>query len=291
MRWILRMGEILLKSRQVRKFMRKALTRQLISQCEVRGAKVRVSPWQGMLFLELDEGDPEQVEDAMRHTFGLTFADPITSVAVDAEAVAEAFLSEIPSEPRTTFAVQCKRHGQKQEWNSQTFAGAVGAAILARAPHLKVQLKNPEWAARIALMPEEVGILGERIICPGGLPTGVQGTVEAMLETERDYLAAWLVLRRGSRLKILDGGNPELFNLVKLWDPYHLEQKWVSKLATAPGPGHIGEVWARVGDSIPFPAPESTSNVPMATLEPLVGWSEQSLNELRVKTESISAIA
>ena len=291
MRWIMRMGEIILKSRQVRRFMRKALQRHIVMQAQVRGAKVKVTPWQGMLFLDLVKGDAEDAEDAMRHTFGLTSAEPLTSVAVDPEAVADAVIHLAPTEEGATFAVQCKRHGDKQNWTSQTFASEVGAAILARAPHLKVNLSDPEWPVRISLMPEEVGILGTRIVCQGGLPTGVQGSVITELNNERDYLAAWLAMRRGCRLVVSPNSKSELVDLVKLWDPSQINDEMKSYLATAPGPGHIGNVWAVVGDNLGEQTYESDGNVPMATLEPLVGWSEEKMDELRQKSGFDTAIA
>ncbi|HIG19487.1 MAG: hypothetical protein CXT67_04360 [Methanobacteriota archaeon] len=291
MRWIMRMGEIILKSRQVRRFMRKALQRHITMQAQVRGAKVKVTPWQGMLFLDLVEGDAEAAEDAIRHTFGLTSADPLTSVAVDPEIVADAVIHLAPTEKGATFAVQCRRHGEKQDWTSQTFAGAVGAAILARAPHLKVNLSNPEWPVRISLMPEEVGILGTRIVCQGGLPTGVQGSVITELNNERDYLAAWLVMRRGCRLIVSPNYKSELFDLVKLWDPSQINDEVKSYLSTAPGPGHIGKIWAVVGDNLGQQTFQNDGNVPMATLEPLVGWNEETMDELRQRSGFDTAIA
>ena len=287
----MRMGEIILKSRQVRRFMRKALQRHITMQAQVRGAKVKVTPWQGMLFLDLVEGDAEAAEDAMRHTFGLTSADPMTSVAVDPEIVADAVIHLAPTEKGATFAVQCRRHGEKQDWTSQTFAGAVGAAILARAPHLKVNLSNPEWPVRISLMPEEVGILGTRIVCQGGLPTGVQGSVITELSNERDYLAAWLVMRRGCRLIVSPNHKSELFDLVKLWDPSQINDEVKSYLSTAPGPGHIGKIWAVVGDNLGQQTFQNDGNVPMATLEPLVGWNEETMDELRKRSGFNTAIA
>lgn len=271
--------------------MRKALQRHIVMQAQVRGAKVKVTPWQGMLFLDLVEGDAEDAEDAMRHTFGLTSADPLTSVAVDPEAVADAVIHLAPTEEGATFAVQCKRHGEKQNWTSQTFAGAVGAAILARAPHLKVNLSDPEWPVRISLMPEEVGILGTRLICQGGLPTGVQGSVITELNNERDYLAAWLVMRRGCRLVVSPNSKSELVDLVKLWDPSQINDEMKSYLATAPGPGHIGNVWAVVGDNLGEQTYDNDGDVPMATLEPLVGWSEETMDELRQRAGFDTAIA
>ncbi|HJM87846.1 MAG TPA: THUMP domain-containing protein, partial [Candidatus Thalassarchaeaceae archaeon] len=289
MRWILRMGEILLKSRPVRRFMRKALERHICAQAEIRGARVAVRPWQGLLFLDLIEGEEAAVEDALAHTFGLISVDSLTPVEVDPAKVAAAVIANAPKADGSTFAVQCKRHGAKGKWTSQTFAGAVGAEILALAPHLKVNLGNPEWAVRIALMPEEVGVLGEKIVCQGGLPTGVQGTVLANLQTERDYLASWLAMRRGCRLSFTAESKPELAELVSIWDPYHISAKWKKNLATAPGPGHIGEIWAIVGDNLGA-RPERGGKIPIATLEPLAGWPEESLEELRQRTELPEAI-
>tara|TARA_B100001750_G_C15458777_1_gene573041 strand:+ start:132 stop:986 length:855 start_codon:yes stop_codon:yes gene_type:complete len=284
------MGEIVLKSRPVRRFMRKALERHICAQVEARGSRVKVRPWQGLLFLELIEGEEVDVEDALRHTFGLTSADPFFAIEVDPTKVAAAVIANAPEKEGATFAVQCKRHGEKGEWNSQTFAGAVGAEILALAPHLKVNLGNPEWPVRIALMPDEVGILGERIICQGGLPTGVQGTVFVNLQSERDYLASWLVMRRGCRLSFSNESKSHLMELVSIWDPYYKSQEFKKILATAPGPGHIGEIWAVVGDKLSGSL-EMVGNIPIATLEPLEGWSEDSLEELRDRSEFIQAIA
>ncbi|MDP7042777.1 MAG: THUMP domain-containing protein [Candidatus Thalassarchaeaceae archaeon] len=290
MRWILRMGEVILKSRPVRRFMRKALERHICAQAEVRGARVAVRPWQGLLFLDLIEGEESAVEDALLHTFGLTSADSLTAIEVDPAKVAAEVIANAPKKDGATFAVQCKRHGDKGKWTSQTFAGAVGAEILSLAPHLKVNLGNPEWPVRIVLMPEEVGILGERIVCQGGLPTGVQGTVLSNLQTERDYLASWLVMRRGCRLSLTAESKPELAELVSLWDPYHKSDIWRNNLATAPGPGHIGEIWAIVGDNLGGRS-DMEGKMPIATLEPLAGWPEDSLEELRQRTECSEAIA
>ena len=271
--------------------MRKALEKHICTQVEIRGSKVKIRPWQGLLFLELIEGKESDVEDALRHTFGLTSADPFFPIEVDPVKVAEAVISNAPNKEGATFAVQCKRHGEKNsDWNSQTFAGAVGAEILALAPHLKVNLGEPEWAVRIALMNDKVAILGDRILCQGGLPTGVQGTVLVDLQTERDYLASWLVMRRGCRLSFTPESKSDLMELVSIWDPYYKSEKIRKILATAPGPGHVGEIWAIVGDKLSGRL-ETEGKIPIATLEPLEGWLEESLEELRHRAESTQAIA
>ena len=282
MRWILRVGELTLKSRPVRRHMRKTLERHLRAQAEVRGASLSVRPWGGLIMAEGDDDERLAIEDAFRHSFGLVAADPATPFPIDPAAVAEAVIVDEPG-AGSTFAVRCRRHGQKGEWNSQTFAGALGAEILRLAPHLKVDLSNPDWEVKVALMTEEVFLLEERIVCPGGLPTGVQGTVRAKLESERDYLASYLVMRRGCRLLFGPDAEPGLVSALANWDPALLDESWADRLQTSPGVGHVGKIWAVVGDDLSDFVDEDEGRVPYARLEPLVGWSDDALHELKLR--------
>ena len=289
MRWVVKMGEVLLKSRPVRRFMTKALRKHLIAQAEVRGAKIDVKNFQGMFFVDLIEGEMEAVEDAFRHTFGLISAEPMTRYPLQLDEIAAAVIGDAPQRVGATFAVRCKRHGERKEWNSQTFAAALGAEILSLAPHLSVDLSEPDWEVRVALFPDEVALLGEKVVCPGGLPTGVQGLVTADLASEDDYLAAWLVMRRGCRLLAGDHALPELVEKVCEWDASHINTSWQSRLATAPGPGHVGKVWGRVAADISFASEadadvseqEDSEHCSVALIEPLVGWSDEELGTLR----------
>ena len=283
MRWIIRVGELTLKSRPVRRFMRKTLERHLRAQAEVRGASLSVKPFGGLLLAEADDEHRLAVEDAFSHSFGLVAADPATPFPIDPAAIAAAAIVDEPG-AGATFAVRCRRHGQKGEWNSQTFAGAVGYEILKLAPHLKVDLSNPDWAVTVALMTEEAFLLEKRIVCPGGLPTGVQGTVRAKLETERDFLASYLVMRRGCRLLFTSDADPELVAKLANWDPSHLDSTWSKKLDTAPGEAHLGKIWAVVGGDLTGFVDEDEGRVPYARLEPLAGWSDEALHELKQRT-------
>jgi hypothetical protein len=274
--------------------MRKTLERHLRAQAEVRGARLTVRPWGGLILAEAADDDRLAIEDAFSHSFGLVAADPATSLPLNPAAVAEAAVVDEPG-AGATFAVRCRRHGQKGEWNSQTFAGAVGAEVLQRAPHLKVNLSNPDWEVKVALMTEEAFLLEERVVCPGGLPTGVQGTVRAKLKTERDYLAAYLVMRRGCRILPDSNADPKLVRALADWDPALLAEgkseggtsasgeEWSERLQTSPGPGHDGKIWAVVGDDLSDFVDEDEGRVPYARLEPLVGWSDDAILELKLR--------
>ncbi|MDP6907045.1 MAG: THUMP domain-containing protein, partial [Candidatus Thalassarchaeaceae archaeon] len=205
-------------------------------------------------------------------------------VVAEPEKIAESALAEYGDiEEGVTFAVRCKRHGEKGKWTSQTFAGAIGAAVLERAPQLKVDLSNPDWELRVALFPDRANLLGERIMGPGGLPSGVQGLVLAHLETELDLISAWLIMHRGCRIQAVSGSTQNL----ESWDPALKSEGEAKKLVTGPGRKHNPEPWGIVGanlnDAPTTVGKEELVKIPLAHLEPLIGWSENEIDELRLQ--------
>ena len=275
--WMVRMGESMLKSKPVRKHFTRILKKTLIAQCHIRGAEVDIRVEGGLMFVSGDED--EEIVDALKHTFGVNAVDPFTEVEATPESVATAAL-EFNPEPKGTFAVQCKRHGVKGEWTSQQFAGAVGAAVLDKVD-LTVNLGDPEWAIRVALFPDQVRLLGTRFMGPGGLPSGVQGLVLAHLDSKEDVLCAWLMMHRGCRIKPINGSVDSL----KEWDPALASEEYAADLVTGPGREKDPVPWGIVGHHLPD-APTNIDGgesvrTPMVHLEPLVGWSEQEIDNLR----------
>lgn len=277
--WMVRIGESMLKSRPVRKQFTKVLIQTLTAQCRLRGATIVVRAEGGLLFVS-GEND-EQIVDALKHTFGVNAVDPYIEMDADPDMVAKAALKRNPN-PSGTFAVQCRRHGEKGKWTSQSFASTVGAKVLERVD-LKVNLGNPDWAIRVALFPDKVHLLGTRFMGPGGLPSGVQGLVLANLESDEDILSAWLMMHRGCRIKPAKGS----FELLQQWDPALASEKYAKHLGTGPGGRHDAEPWGIVAHHLPD-APttvdaEENVRTPLVHLEPLVGWSESDIDELKSK--------
>ena len=277
--WMVRIGESMLKSRPVRKQFTKVLIQTLTAQCRLRGATIVVRAEGGLLFVS-GEND-EQIVDALKHTFGVNAVDPYIEMDADPDIVAKAALERNPN-PSGTFAVQCRRHGEKGKWTSQSFASTVGAKVLERV-NLKVNLGNPDWAIRVALFPDKVHLLGARFMGPGGLPSGVQGLVLANLESDEDVLSAWLMMHRGCRIKPAKGS----VELLQQWDPALASEKYANQLVTGPGGRHNAEPWGIVAHHLPD-APttvdvEENVRTPLVHLEPLVGWSESDIDELKSK--------
>ena len=263
--------------------MRVALERQLKAQGELRGVELSLQPWHGLLMAHApSDADPEAAADAFRHTFGIVAIDPAEQVEAAPESVADALeAGGFPEGVGSTFAIRCRRHGPKGKWGSQQFAAALGAEVQRRAPHLEVDLGEPDWEVRVALMPDHASLLGERIPGPGGLPTGVQGNVSANLADESDLLAAWLVMRRGCRILLDERADPALQARLTAWDAALADEGWAQKLNSGPGPGHAGRVWGRVGADLEEFEAADDRNVPLVRLEPLAGWSEAQLTELK----------
>ena len=277
--WMVRIGESMLKSRPVRKQFTKVLIQTLTAQCRLRGATIVVRAEGGLLFVS-GEND-EQIVDALKHTFGVNAVDPYIEMDADPDMVAKAALERNPN-PSGTFAVQCRRHGEKGKWTSQSFASTVGAKVLERVD-LKVNLGNPDWAIRVALFPDKVHLLGTRFMGPGGLPSGVQGLVLANLESDEDVLSAWLMMHRGCRIKPAKGS----VELLQQWDPALASEKYANQLVTGPGGRHDAEPWGIVAHHL-SDAPttvdaEENVRTPLVHLEPLVGWSESDIDELKSK--------
>jgi len=279
---MVRIGESMLKSRPVRKQFTKVLIQTLTAQCRLRGATIVVRAEGGLLFVS-GEND-EQIVDALKHTFGVNAVDPYIEMDAEPDMVAKAALERNPN-PSGTFAVQCRRHGEKGKWTSQSFASTVGAKVLERVD-LKVNLGNPDWAIRVALFPDKVHLLGTRFMGPGGLPSGVQGLVLANLESDEDILSAWLMMHRGCRIKPAKGSVESL----QQWDPALASEKYANQLVTGPGGRHDAEPWGIVAHHLPD-APttvdlEENVRTPLVHLEPLVGWSENDIDELKSKVLS-----
>ena len=279
---MVRIGESMLKSRPVRRQFTRVIIRTIEAQCELRGASVELRASGGIIFVHGDEDSV--IEDALQHSFGVYAVDPYTDLEPSPEAVAIAALEENQN-PSGSFAVRCKRHGEKGNWTSQIFAAEVGSSVLERV-ELKVNLSEPDWQIRVALFPDNARLLGTRFHGPGGLPIGVQGIVDAQLDCELDILSAWLMMHGGCRINPLSD-TPEI---LKQWDPALASPDMARRFRSGPAQREGIESWGIVGHRIDN-APTSVSTeddvlVPIANLEPLVGWSEEEIANLRMKVFS-----
>lgn len=119
--------------------------------------------------------------------------DDITAVAVAA----------VDGRQFSSFAIRSKRADKGFPLESPEINSIVGAAVKAHSG-MAVDLKHPELAINIEVLPREAFVSVDRLPGPGGLPVGSSGTVLALLSGGIDSpVAAWRMMRRGCRVELV----------------------------------------------------------------------------------------
>ena len=272
-RWILRVGELTLKSKPVRRMFNQALKREVEDLLVEHALSGSLEPWHGRWLLTTQD----DASAAVARAFGIVRADAAEQLPLDPEAVAAAALWLDPAEG-TRFAVRARRSGERRGWSSQEMAATVGHHVLEARPDLVVDLSTPEWTIDLLMVPDGCWWQHRRIAGPGGLPIGVQGAVLGVLGTFEDLARAWLVSRRGCRVWLEGSPSAEWLDALRAWDP-SLALAEAARRALPSGPGR-GEqrAWAHLpGVDPPEPQP---GDAPLARLDPLDGWPGEEVEQL-----------
>ena len=220
--WILRYGELGLKSRVVRRQFQRALSNNMESLAVNANVSLIQDRIKSMEVVTSDS-KKEDVDDLLCHVLGVVAVDPakVISESITPDLVAKAILEDDPRVgKKRTFGVRTKRVGPKGEYSSQQYSAEIGAGMCSLDDSLSVNLTNPDIWVRLVLEPERVWLLGNRIPSAGGLPPGVQGDVLCKVIDEKSLLSAFLIMRRGSRLVPVDGCDEELLDILRKWDPF-----------------------------------------------------------------------
>ena len=220
--WILRYGELGLKSRVVRRQFQRALSNNMESLA-VNANVLLIQDRIKSMEVVTSDSKKEVVDDLLCHVLGVVAVDPakVISESITPALVAKAILEDDPRVgKKRTFGVRTKRVGPKGEYSSQQYSAEIGAGMCSLDDSLSVNLTNPDIWIRLVLEPERVWLLGNRIPSAGGLPPGVQGDVLCKVTAERSLLSAFLIMRRGSRLVPVDGCDEELLGILRKWGPF-----------------------------------------------------------------------
>ncbi len=283
--WILRFGELGLKSRVVRRQFQRAL----VNNMERLAINAEISLFQDRIEsmdVVSSSSDSTDAENLLCHVLGVVAIDPARVIAetIEPAEVAKAILAvdAKAGQPRT-FGVRTRRVGAKGKYRSQDYSGEIGHALCVLDPSLSVNLSNPDMWVRLVLEPEKVWLMSERITSAGGLPPGVQGDVFCRVIDEDSMLSAFLIMRRGSRLIPVDGCDEELLEILKQWDPFLGRNSMVKN---PQGEKRKRHPWGVVGlspeegETLIQRRESDVKTVPISTLEPLCGWSEEEIADL-----------
>jgi len=278
--WILRFGELGLKSRPVRRNFQKALRRNL-EQLALNSNTPMIHELIRQQEIISSSAPIADVEDLLCHILGVVAIDRVVLLCQEVTpiSVAKAYLSRDENVGKSrTFGVRVRRVGENKEWNSQSFAGAVGAAMLGEDDSLSVNLREPDRWVKLIMESDRVSLVEERISGAGGLPAGVQGDVLVQIKDRDDMLGAFLIMRRGTRLiPVLDCDEKYIAMLSK-FDPFigsrsHAKDE-VGKRIQRPAWGALGLTKEQAAPFVQKRI-DSVKTTPLSTLEPLCGWTEE----------------
>ena len=283
--WILRYGELGLKSKVVRRQFQRALKVNMERLAFNSGISIFKDRLKTMDVMRSDSS-AEETENLLCHVLGVVAIDPakVISDTIDPGTVAKAILANDPKAgiPRT-FGVRTRRVGPRGKYSSQQYSGELGSALGKIDESLSVNLTNPDMWVRVVMEPEKVWLLGDRITAPGGLPPGVQGDVLCKIDDEHSLLSAFLIMRRGSRLIPVEGSDEKLLSILRDWDPRlgrhsivhdsNGEKRWRH-------PWGVVGLSADEGESMVKRRGSDVKTVPISTLEPLCGWTDGEIEDL-----------
>lgn len=205
--FLVRYGELALKSPPVRREFEQTLRRNILDHFVAAGAACRLRADHGHFYVEADALEP--ATRLLARVFGVTSFSAVTEIATD-RAVITAEVLRL-AEPRLTngrsFAIRARRTGS-HPFTSQELARDLGGDVLSRWPDrgLVVDLEHPDLELFVEVRGPRTYLYTDRHRGPGGLPLGVAGRVVALVDGPRGALGAYLMMKRGCRCAVVESG-------------------------------------------------------------------------------------
>ena len=191
--WLVRYGEIFLKSDYVRRQWEQVLIRNIR---EVLPAGCRIRSERGRIWVA-GPVDPER----LRRVFGIVSFSPVARCAPgDLNETLLSLAREEGAEDLRTFAIRMRRVGT-HPFTSQEKAVELGNLVREAFPHLEVDLDHPGLELHVEIRGDDCYLYTGVIQGAGGLPLGVEGCLVALVSGGIDSpVAAWMMMKRGCRI-------------------------------------------------------------------------------------------
>lgn len=200
---LIRYGEIALKGKN-RRFFEDSLLHNLKEA--VKKLPVRLCRLHGRFLALAPEEDLDELLDRLGKVFGLVSFSIVKSTVLEMEAIKEAAANLVHTLPESldTFKVEARRPNKNFPLTSPEINRTVGASLLQKFPHLRVDVHQPSFQLSIEISQEEAFLYHENIPGPGGLPVGVTGKSLLLLSGGIDSpVAGWMSMKRGLALEAL----------------------------------------------------------------------------------------
>lgn len=274
---LVRYAEIGLKSRAVRRRFEDILLENMMSALVGVGVEALVSREQGRIFVRTER--VRVAVGALSRVFGVASVSPVLRTTSDLDdmkrAIADYSLG-LMKEGRS-FAVRARRTGS-HPYTSMDLGRELGSAVYLanEGKHPKVDLRRPDLEFFVEVRDNKAYIFSEYVAGPGGLPMGSQGRVVALLEEERDAVAAWLIMKRGCRVIGIGEEDMEPVKILRRWDP---EMRLVPPCDMAEAVRRHKAVAAVFGYRVEDFEKIRAVSIPAPAFYPIVGMSKEEVAE------------
>ncbi len=190
--WMIRYGEIFLKSASVRERWEQTLVTNIhtmLPNCNVWRER-------GRIWLK-GNVEPEQ----LNKVFGIVSFSKCTQFSLDQlHEICLEYCETHGIHQVNSFALRVRRVGN-HAFTSQQIAQELGAMIQKQYPHLHVDLEEPEKEIFIEIRNDTCYLFDHVHRGLGGLPLGVEGTLVALISGGIDSpVAAWMMMKRGCKI-------------------------------------------------------------------------------------------
>jgi len=193
--FLVRYGEMFLKSRSVLKYFISKLRYDLEEKIKIKGIEAKVSSFRDRLYIKAKEGENMGIEQILKTTFGVhSFSLVYKLNTVDLKEI-ELFVKDQFKDyikEKDTFAIRASKNS-KQEYSTTDIGITLGNLFDG-----KVNLKNPEKEIFVEVKEKETLIytLIEKGL--GGLPMGSSGKIMMLISGGIDSpVASFLMNKRG----------------------------------------------------------------------------------------------
>jgi len=213
---LVRYGELSLKSPYVRRQLEDRLAANVHEMFAAGGVECLVKFERGRLFVHAD--DEGAALRLLRSVFGIVSVSPAKESSSDLGTLTShvVVLARDSLHGGMSFAIRARRSGE-HPYTSRELATVLGKAVQDAIPGLAVDLDSPDCELHVEVRGPRAYVFQVIVEGAGGLPLGSQGKAFALVEDDAGLVAAWLMMRRGCRLRV--AGGSELARALRRWDP------------------------------------------------------------------------
>ncbi len=164
-----------------------------------------------MYVTPLDGTDIEDAVEAIAKVFGIAALSRAAEVEKNMEVILPTVCRYLHEELESakTFKVNAKRADKKFPLKSPDICAVAGEYILARYPHLSVDVHEPDVTVTIEIRDTAAYIHKQPIRGAGGLPVGTGGRACVMISGGIDSpVASWMMAKRGLELSAVNFASP-----------------------------------------------------------------------------------